>query len=102
MTVTDWYKGQPMVVTEEHLKARWGGGRPGERFRCYLCGHRFEVGDRWRWQFTSGRTMNFMVCGPCDGPDVVERWEAFNDELDALCERAWWFVPRAHRCQDYL
>lgn len=107
--MSDWTDGKPLVATEEHLNLRWGGAPRGRRFRCYLCGHFFKVGDTWRWQMVQGY-MNFMVCverldglPACDGPDVVERWKAFNDELAALHERAWWdYVPKGHRCSDYL
>ena len=95
MSFTD---GLPRVATEEDIWAHWGGGRPGERFRCYLCGHRFAVGDVWRFQPMQG-AMNFIVCGGCDGDDVVERWKAWKDELE---RRAWWFVPREHRCMDFV
>lgn len=41
------------VATKEHCNARWSCGRPGERFRCYFCGHKFVVGDEFRMVFTN-------------------------------------------------
>ena len=74
------------TATEEHVKARWGGVPDGKRFRCYLCGHKFQVGDEWRW--VMGRKFgNLMVCRDCDGDDVLDRWHKANEELKT---RFWW------------
>ena len=74
------------VATEKHVTAKWGGAPNGERFRCYLCGHKFTVGDEWRWVFTK-KYGNLMVCKKCDGSDVLDRWYAANEELET---RFWW------------
>lgn len=89
--------GQRRVADEAACKAMWGGAPNGERFRCYLCGHRFVPGDGWRWQNAVGTTFeidgetfglrNFMVCDPCDGPDVLVRWKAMHVEFYA--DRFW-------------
>lgn len=83
MSFTD---GQPRIATEEDCAAKWSGGRNGIFFRCKVCGHRFVVGDVWRFVYmTSGDGViggmgipNALVCGACDGPDVrariVEHW----------------------------
>lgn len=83
------------VATEEHVKARWGGVPNGERFRCYLCGHKFHVGDKWRWVCTN-KYINFMVCDACDSPDVIEKWTNANKEIEA---RFWWAIPDCSDCQ---
>ena len=76
----------PQTVTEEHLKLPWSGSP--ENFRCYLCGHRFEVGDRWRFLLASHLgTINPLVCGFCDGPDVLERWVAHYKDAK---QKYWW------------
>lgn len=86
----------PRVATAEECKLRWGGGRPGDRFRCYLCGHKFAVGDVWRWVFdnddaSQGGMGNFVTCAACDGHDVRERWWRHC----AFAKRAlWWFRKR--------
>jgi len=77
---------KPRTATEEHVNARWGGEPKGKRFRCYMCGHKFVVGDVWRWVM-SKRYSNFVVCEKCDGPDVLERWYTTIDELKT---RFWW------------
>ena len=87
--------GTPQVATEWDCKALWGGGKPGRRFRCGLCGHRFQVGDYWRFVYTNSLTGgpysgNPLVCRSCDGPDVIERWKALCDE--ASSPRFWYFT----------
>lgn len=90
MSFTD---GKPWVATEQHAKAPWGGTKSGKRFRCGVCGHRFQVGDTVRFVFANfkespSRYGNFLTCAWCDGPDVLER--RANMEKDAE-ERFWWF-----------
>ena len=94
---------KPRRATEEDLKARWNGNGPGEDFRCYLCGHKFKVGDIWRWVYgdcknfkdpVSGKTWgvcNFKICESCDGDDVLDRWVQANEEAH---RRFWWLLRR--------
>lgn len=70
------------IATEDHVHARWSGGKDGKNFRCGLCGHKFTVGDRVRWVYMNSNPEshfgNFLTCEQCDGPDIVERrikWE---------------------------
>lgn len=97
---------KPRTATKGDLVTKWGGGHPGERFRCYLCGHKFKLGDYWRWVSGSGVTFqtpgepplggriygvgNFMVCQHCDGPDVMDRWKKHTEEAYT---RFWAFLP---------
>ncbi|KKN79980.1 hypothetical protein LCGC14_0334880 [marine sediment metagenome] len=77
------------VATQEDCKLPWSGRRGGERFRCYLCGHRFKAGDGYRWVLgTKSGVLNFMVCDDCDGPDVMERWKT---QVIEAGERFWWY-----------
>ena len=77
------------VATDEDVSAPWGGEKNGKRFRCYLCGYKFKVGDTWRW--VAGKwTINFLVCQPCDGEDVQERFKAHNE----YGEQAFWWKWR--------
>lgn len=68
----DWQSQQPFTVTDEHMKARWGGG-----FHCKLCGIKFQVGLVIRWVYCNStpgqQTGNFFVCSGCDGDDVKQR-----------------------------
>jgi len=77
---------KPRIATEADLHAPWGGVARGKRFKCYLCGHPFAVGDIWRWVHSSAYG-NFLVCKACDGEDAVQRWLAANQELET---RFWW------------
>lgn len=76
--------GKPRIATEAECKFRWGGDAPGRRFRCGLCGHKFKPGDQWRFVFTNDKAGpyngNPLVCATCDGPDVIDRWQALCDE----------------------
>lgn len=82
---------KPRVATEKDCKAPWQGYNNGKYFRCYLCGHKFKVGDYWRWVFAGPMKglCNFLVCEECDCDDVADKWEAQNKEFDS--EKWWWF-----------
>ncbi len=72
------------IATEKDCNARWNGREPGKGFRCYLCGHKFEVGDKWRWVYMGPyKLLNVMVCEHCDGPneEIAEKWQGINDEF---------------------
>ena len=81
---------KPRQATEKDLKARWGGRPNGELFRCYLCGHKFQVGDTWRWVYAKV-FHNFLVCERCDGPDVHKRWA---EHIKILKEKYWFIMER--------
>ena len=90
--------GKPFVVRPVDLTKRWSGGKPGEGFRCYLCGYKFAVGDVCRWQYTndvSGAGGNPMVCERCDGTkeSIVERWKQMH--IDAR-NKMWWFTQERY------
>ena len=102
MSFTD---GHSRVATLEDCSARWNGARDGLFFRCEVCGHRFAVGDVWRFVYM-GSTRgigglgipNALVCGACDGPDVKERivahwreavtrfWHLFDESMLRLAD----------------
>lgn len=81
---TGWRSGHPFTATEEDLAAPWSGGKNGEYFRCGLCGYKFQIGDTVRWVYmnsTPGSLFgNFLTCQACDGPDIVERRLAWQEE----------------------
>lgn len=81
---------QRHVATAATIRMPWNGGKNGKYFRCKLCGHKFDEGDGYRWVY-SRRFSNLMVCDSCDGPDVLERWIAANEELE---RRFWWALER--------
>lgn len=86
--------GKPRIATEKDCGTRWNGGRPGEAFRCGLCGYKFQVGDYWRWQFTNdapGTAGNIFVCKECDtGRDsIIEKYQALYAEF--MSDKFWAF-----------
>ncbi len=84
--MTSFTDQKPRAATESDLRLPWSGAP--RNFRCYLCGHHFEVGDVWRWVFSNGRgVINFLTCAKCDGDDVLDRFVAVAKEAR---ERFWW------------
>lgn len=82
---------KPRVVTEKHCPGHWGGYKDGRKFRCYMCGHYFKVGDTFRWIMGDKKcNTNMMVCGKCDGPDIRYRWAKRVKEYRDLKEKFWW------------
>ncbi len=76
------------IATEEDCNGKWSGKKPGEGFRCYLCGHKFIVGDVWRWVYSIGKGyINFLTCEKCDGSDVLDRWVKHVKEGE---QKYWW------------
>jgi hypothetical protein len=69
--------GKHRITTQAEVDAKWG--LDGNPHMCDMCGHLFQVGDGWRWQYMNNHSPsygNFSVCDACDGPDVKERWLA--------------------------
>ena len=94
---------QPHQTDQETLDAHNRFGR-GRRFACYLCGIDFKVGDTYRWVYANGYSEkdekaygmgNFFTCPACDGPDVLERWDAACNDL---LKRFWWIDPLHKHC----
>lgn len=89
---------KPFIATEKHQRAPWAGGKNGKYFRCYLCGHRFQIGDIVRWQYTNdtpGAYGNPLICKQCDGPKdkIIETWRKMHEEAK---NRMWWFCTEKH------
>lgn len=90
MSFTD---GLPFIATAGDVKKRWG--LSGDGFRCGLCGHRFTVGDRVRWQYlndVSGLFGNVKVCASCDGTrdEIIEKARALLAEYRLLKNGRLW------------
>lgn len=82
---TSFTDGIAQLADKQKLSCNWSGGKPGERFRCALCGYKFVLHDYFRWVYTNGLSDgryggNPLVCFSCDGEDVVERWKKLCDE----------------------
>jgi hypothetical protein len=85
---------KPFTATEEQCNFPWGGGKPGENFRCGFCGYRFKPGDTVRWQYTNdtkGAHGNPLVCADCDDTpeELIARWKAKWDLVRS--SEMWWF-----------
>lgn len=83
------------VATEAECNFNWRGRAKGEGFRCNLCGHRFQIGDKWRWvHATHERMCNLMVCEVCDGTneEVLAKWKKHHDDWKIAKERFWLFT----------
>lgn len=86
-----WTDQKPRVATEEDIKAPWSGQKNGKYFRCKLCGHKFQVGDYWRFVFHNYG--NIIVCQDCDKDDPVIKWTQLHTEWSKLKEgKFWWFI----------
>ena len=84
---------KPRTATEEDVKSSWSGGKDGKYFRCKLCGHKFVVGDYWRFVFHSHG--NILVCEGCDKGDPTVKWTQMHEEWGQLGEgKFWWFVSQ--------
>lgn len=85
--------GKPRTATEEDCKACWTTSeKPGERFRCYLCGYKFVVGDYWRFVYangTEGSMGNFLTCKDCDGENVLQ---TYIERCNMLRKSFWWII----------
>jgi len=84
---------KPRIATEADVKAPWGGAKNGKNFRCYLCGHKFQVGDQYRFVFeqTLG---NLMVCQDCDTGDVLQKWADHQSEWEKLRDGKFWYFTK--------
>ena len=87
--------GNPRVATESDIVGKWSGGKPGECFRCYLCGYKFCVGDIWRFVYDNDGNGagfgNFLVCSKCDCDNVRENWK---QHINIAVEKYWFLMPR--------
>lgn len=94
---------KPRIAAEEDTKAQWSGGKQGEYFRCKLCGHRFQVGDYWRWVFVKGY-VNLIVCQKCDTPDATEHWIQACRDWKLMKEHSpfWWFIAQLEEAVDQM
>ena len=90
------------IATEHDCKLPWMGGAKGKYFRCALCGHKFEPGDKWRFVFTNnlpGASGNPLVCETCYGSATEARakWQAKCAEWNS---GFWWWFRRGERNAD--
>ena len=84
--------GLPRVATQRDTELRWSCSP--KNFRCGFCGHKFIVGDTYRFVFTNsheGAGGNPLVCQSCDASneELIERWRQKRIEFDS--GKWWWF-----------
>lgn len=82
------------IVTEAYLKAPWSGN--SRNFRCGFCGHKFQLGEKWRAIYTndmSGSGGNPLVCESCNDTQENLRalWKSKCEEWDKMTEGQWWW-----------
>ena len=86
---------KPHIVTPEDVRAPWSGHRNGKRFYCRMCGHQFLVGDSFRWVWAGVLTparVNLLVCGKCDGDDVLERYQQWWLDWEYLAQTKFRYI----------
>ena len=90
--------GKIRSATPADIKA---GGIP-TRFRCWLCGWRFKVGDYWRVVPSGlpGNAGSPLVCVLCDGTDdeVKAKWQERQSEFSfvRVNPKYWVFFAAGH------
>jgi len=93
----------PRIANEDDVKMSWSGGKNGKYFRCKLCGHKFIVGDQYRFVFCQ-RFTNVIVCKDCDGTneEVREEWIKLHEEFEELSNGKFWsfVIPQEDNSRD--
>ena len=96
-----WKTNLPIEATEKTLNAEWGGGKPGQYFRCALCGYKFVLGDVVWPIYTNdiaGASGNPFVCNSCytTRDEVVKKWKNKWAKWRQIHEEEewWWFRGR--------
>ena len=80
---------KPRIATLEDTKLAWSGAPNGKRFRCYLCNHKFQVGDIYRFVYNP-KGINIFTCVQCDGDDVLERFQTLYNDVKKIIETYFW------------
>jgi hypothetical protein len=90
------------IADEEVCKARWSCGKPGEFFRCALCGHRFVPGDAYTLVYTNDipKTNGNPICCSSHGTiaEMREQYRALCEEFRTTESDKFWFFHK-HRGQ---
>ena len=88
----------PKIATEEHCKARWSLGKPGEFFRCALCGHKFVPGDEFTICYTNdmlGSGGNPICCSAHGSvPQLRAQWKDRCEEYSHFKDDRFWFFTK--------
>ena len=88
----------PKVATTEDCELRWSCGKPGEFFRCALCGHKFVPGDHYQLVYTNdipGAGGNPICCTSHGSPeDVRPQWVKRCAEFKEFAADKFWFFHK--------
>lgn len=89
MSFTD---GKQRIATDEECKLDWNCGKNGKYFRCFLCGYRFEIGDKWRFIYGMRKTTNYFACDDCDDGDNESMAQKGCEHYKEYKRRFWYFA----------
>jgi len=89
--------GKPRIVTSRDLEACWGDSP--DNFRCGFCGHKFILGDYYRWQYTNdvpGAPGNPFVCKYCDvDPEILKKqWRVMHVNWKEMVNGKYWYFHK--------
>lgn len=94
----DLFSEELQIITEKDFNI-WK--RYSYRFRCYFCGHKFKIGEKFRAIFTNDTDApgNPLTCETCNNSTPLMRtwWRCLSIEAKELKEgRLWWFFRQAN------
>lgn len=89
----NWTDGEPFICTEDDCNLSWGCAPKGKKFRCAICGHKFQAGDKVRWVYTNygGSPIpgNPFVCHSC-APTKEQAIDILT-QMKEQSKKLWWF-----------
>ncbi len=95
--MTDFFN-TPKVATEDNCKQRWSCGKPGEFFRCALCGHKFVPGDDYTICYTNDMpdACGNPICCTAHGPvhQLRAQWKDRCAEFKHFENDRFWFFHK--------
>jgi len=91
--------GKPRTATKEDLEMFRKADKDSNVFRCGMCGHCFEEGDYWRWQYSNdvpGTVGNFIVCESCDCDPVIlkKKWRVKAVKWKEMLDGEYWYFHK--------
>lgn len=82
------------LITEKEFNAPWLGN-PRKYFRCGFCGHYFQIGETYRWQYTNSMEPKYcgnpLVCSKCDQGDEKNK-EIWKEKCDLFYSDTFWYL----------
>lgn len=88
----------PKIATEEDCKLCWSCGKPGQFFRCALCGHKFVPGDNYTIAYTNDlpKAYGNPICCTSHGTvaEIREQWIERSRRFHATEADEFWFFHK--------